>query len=188
MSSMEYTLAAGGAGANTGINKSLYPSLGTSKYYGSSYAVNPNYPAPRGGDGATQNIPSAYDKSNKISAIPKGLLWTVIIITLLIIVIWAAVLIYAYMRKTLFFNYTRPGTLPNQVGTTLTPTKTGYELPTDLTDRTIFLGGEVSEMEPSAQQASAKQAQSEFTAWNNWHPVVPNPNTNPSQLASNYFF
>lgn len=187
MSSLEYTLATSGTGANPGLNKSLYPSLGTSKYYG-PYAVTPNYPAPRGGKVATQNIPSVNDPSKKISAVPKGLLWTVIIITILIIVIWAGVLIYAYMRKTLFFNYTRPGTLPGQVGTTLTPSKTGYELPTDLKERTIFLGGEVSELEPDKQQAQAKQANTEFTAWNNWHPVVPNPNTTPAELASNYFF
>lgn len=187
MSSLEYTLATSGSGANSSINKSLYPSLGTSRYYG-PYTVTPNYPAPRGGVVATQNIKSVNDPSKKISAIPKGLLWTVIIITILIIVIWAAVLIYAYMRKTLFFNYTRPGTLPGQDGATLTPTKTGYDLPSVLTDKTIFLGGEVNELNPDAQQARAKQANAEFTAWNNWHPVVPNPNTTPAQLASNYFF
>jgi len=86
---------------------------------------------------------------------------------ILIVIIWSVILIVMAVNKTGFFSYTRPGTLPGQVGSTIDPTTVAktFTLPAvDLLNKTIFLGGPtVAIPEKDAQD---KAFQDQIDAWN----------------------
>lgn len=134
---------------------------------------------------------SVNTPSKKISSIPKGLLWGVIITTVVIALGWLIFFVYAFWQQKYFFAYERPASLPGDSGSPITPNSQGtaYDIPTpvppgSLKDKVVLLGGNVTEKSQEQLKADQVKADQETQAWNAWTPEGGNPNV--SSLAERF--
>lgn len=123
------------------------------------------------------NVPiSVNTRSKKTSSIPKGLLWGVIITTVVIALGWLIFFVYAFWKQKYFFAYERPASLPGHDGVPIVPDSTGYLLPTPigpdvLKNKVVLLGGAVSDSTEAQIKATQAAADTETKAWNQWAPT-----------------
>lgn len=122
-------------------------------------------------------IPSSYtNKSKKISAISDRQAVIIIIIFVALIVIWTIFYLVCYWKQKLFFNYTRPGTLPGEVGDPIKPDSNGYNIPSgSLTNYVVYLGGDPIPLNDKQKAQNAKMTSEELKAWKGWNSPKPNP-------------